>query len=93
MGRRRDSHRRSRELTNEEGMDLLGWGDPAFESDEERRAAWEEHGPPMLETRDNALSGTRPKAYWDYTPGAPQREDFLVPAREVYAHAFDPDAL
>ncbi len=81
------------ELTGEQTIDLLGWGDPAFPSDEARRAAWEEHGPRMLATRDNALPGTRPKAHWDYSPDAPRDEDFLVPARDVYEYASDPDEL
>ena len=34
MGRRRDSHRRHRELSDDELFDLLGWGPPAFETDE-----------------------------------------------------------
>ena len=93
MARRRDSHRRHRELTDEELMDLLGWGDPAFPSDEARRAAWEEHGPRMLENRGNTVPGSRPKAYWDYSPDAPRDEDFLAPAREVYEYASDADEL
>ena len=75
MGRRRDSHRH-RELTDRQEMDLLGWVGDEFESDEARRAAWEEHGPRMLEDR-GGLPGSRPAAFWDYSPGAPQREDFI----------------
>ena len=76
MGRRRDSHRRHRELTDRQELDLLGWVGDEFESEEARQAAWAEHGPRLLEDR-GGLPGTRPAAYWDYTPGAPQREDFI----------------
>ena len=98
MGRRRDSHRRHRELTDRQAMDLLGWVGDEFESDEDRRAAWEEHGPRMLEDR-GGLPGSRPAAFWDYSPGAPDPDDFLVPLtwgpedERVGAVRVDDDAL
>lgn len=91
MGRRRESHRRPhRELTDEESADLLGWGGPAFSSDEARRAAWEVHRDELL-AGVRGLPGTRPEAYWAYTSSAPRDEDFLAPAREVYEYASGPD--
>jgi hypothetical protein len=91
MGRRRESHRHHRELTPEMAFDLAGWGNPAFASEEERRAAWAEHRDELL-ARRGGLPGTRPEAYWRYTVGAPRDEDFLVPARDPDALRVDHDA-
>ena len=88
MGRRRDSHRRHRELSFDEETDLLGWGGPAFETDEERRAAWMAHAAELL-SRRGGLPGSRPSAYWDYTPDAPRDEDFLVRWGDIYEHGGD----
>lgn len=43
MGRRRDSHRRHRELSDRQEIELLGWVSGEFDSEEDRRAAWEAH--------------------------------------------------
>ena len=89
MGRRRDSHRRRhRELSLDEETDLLGWGGAAFETDEARRAAWEAHRTELFSGR-GGLPGSRPSAYWDYTPDAPRDEDFLVRWGDIYEHGGD----
>ena len=79
MPPRRDS-RPHHELTDREGIELLGWVDDGFESEEARRAAWEEHRDELLNARDGGLPGSRPAAYWDYEPGTPDPQNFLVPA-------------
>jgi hypothetical protein len=61
---------RHRELTPEMAFDLAGWGNPVFETEEERRAAWAEHRDELL-ARRAGLPGTRPRAYWQYEPGTP----------------------
>jgi len=86
MGRRRDSHRRHRELSFDEETDLLGWGDRVFESDEAHRSAWWVHRAALLGHLGGRLPGTRPKAYWDYEPGARDERDFI-------GEGIDSDAL
>ena len=86
MGRRRDSHRRHRELSFDEETDLLGWGDRVFESDEAHRSAWWVHRAALLVHLGGRLPGTRPKAYWDYEPGARDERDFI-------GEGIDSDAL
>ncbi|HLL86129.1 MAG TPA: hypothetical protein VK387_02325 [Thermoleophilaceae bacterium] len=73
---------------------MLGWVDDGFDSDEARRAAWEEHRDGLLDTRDGGVPGTRPRAFWDYEPGTPDEADFMEPCSSAPGgERVDSDAL
>jgi hypothetical protein len=53
-------------------MSLEWGGEPAFETDEERREAWEQHCDRLMAQCDD---GWRPQAWWDFDAPFPRPRD------------------
>lgn len=72
---RRRKAREERDLDFFQVFDLIAGPHEAFDSDEERREAWEEHRDEILRLRVKQEAfgwGRRPKAFWQYDhPGVP----------------------
>jgi hypothetical protein len=65
-----------------------GRGEPVFDSDEERRLAWELHREELMSYGNMPLPGQRPAGWWEYDSPEPREDEIdLNTAEAEYGEA------